>query len=42
MQINKTFFALLVIVLVAAGCASSGKPNGKNCGCAARKGMSGY
>jgi|694.fasta_scaffold12901_3 hypothetical protein len=42
MQINKTILALLIIVFVAAGCASASKPYGKNCGCASKKGMSGY
>jgi len=42
MQINKTFFALLLIAIMGMSCASSGKSNSKNCGCAARKGMTGY
>jgi hypothetical protein len=42
MQINKTFFALLLIAIIGMGCASSSKSSAKNCGCAARKGMTGY
>lgn len=41
MQINKTFLALLLVVFVAMGCAGS-KANSKNCGCEAKKGMTGY
>ncbi len=42
MQINKTILALLIIVFLAVGCASGNKYGGKNCGCPAKKGMSGY
>ena len=42
MRINKIIPALLLLVLFIAGCAASNKPYGKNCGCAAKKGMSGY
>jgi hypothetical protein len=42
MQINKTFIALLLIVFLGVSCSAGSKVNGKNCGCAAKKGMSGY
>jgi hypothetical protein len=42
MQINKTILALLMMVILAAGCASGNKAGSKNCGCEAKKGMTGY
>lgn len=42
MQINKTFIALLLIAFIATGCAAGNRANSKNCGCEAKKGMSGY
>ncbi len=42
MQINKTILGLLFLIITFVGCASGNKAGGKNCGCEARKGMTGY